>query len=115
MQNWIYEMYEHEILYFQKQGDTLLQNIKQLETMINKNRQQKLQINENDFYMLNEMTKNMLRIITLVDCYRYLQLINEPLTEENQIWCYNLINNYYLYLLRCFNTKLNAVDFFIDQ
>ena len=104
-------MYQKEIVYFSKQGQTLLQNIERHENMINKNRQKKLQTNENDMYMLIEMAKNMLRIITLIDCYRYLQLINEPFTQENQIWIYNLINNYYLYLLNCFISKLNAVDF----
>ena len=102
MQNWIYKMYQKEIVYFAKQGETLLQNIKQYETMINEKRQKKLQTNENDMNKLIEMSKNVLRIITLIDCYRYLQLINEPFTQENQNWIYNLINSYYLYLLNCF-------------
>ena len=42
MQNWIYEMYQKEIVYFSKQGQTLLQNIERHENMINKNRQKKI-------------------------------------------------------------------------
>ena len=106
MQYWIYNTYQKEIVYFLKQGETLLQNIKQYETLLNKKRQKKSQINENEVNKLIEMSKNVLRIITLIDCYRYLQLINEPFTDKNQNWIYNLINNYYLYLLNCFISRL---------
>ena len=102
----IYNIYQKEIVYFIKKGETLLQNIEQYETMLNEKRQKKLQISENDINKLIEMSKNVLRTITLIDCYRYLQLINEPFTNENQNWIYNLINNYYLFLFNCFISRL---------
>ena len=107
MQHWIYKMYQKEIVYFIVEGEKLLQNIKQCETIINEKRQKKLQINENEMINLIEMSKNVLRMITLIDCYRYLQLINEPFTDENQNWIYNLINNYYIYLLNSFISRLD--------
>lgn len=120
--NWIYKRHEQEIVHLQRKGDRLLQIIKVQETEMNRKRQQKLQPNLNDLYTLNQMTENMLRIISLINCYRYLQSKCEPLTEQNHTWFYQIANSYYLHLLRCFNEKLkkriiekrnDSVDFVI--
>ena len=108
--NWIYKGYEREILHFQRQGDTLLQIINIHETRMNIRRRQNLQQDQNDLIYLYEMTKNMLRIITLINCYRYFQSRNEPLTERNHCWFYEICNNYYLDLLRQINARLNRIN-----
>ena len=119
--NWIYKSYERQILHFQRQGNRLLQIINIHETRMNIRRRQNLQPDQNELNYLFEMTKNMLRIICLVRCYRYFQSINELLTERNHAWFCEILNNLYIDLLRQINAKLvsineqrdNTVDFFV--
>ena len=122
--NWIYKAYEREILHFQRQGDTLLQIINIYETRMNVRRRQNLQPDQHDLHYLYEMTKNMLRIISLINSYRYFQSRNEPLTEKNHCWFYEICNTHYLDLLRQINVRLNrinekrnndTVDFFVVE
>ena len=105
-QNWIYKNYEEEILLFREKGDALLQKINQHETILNKKKQQKLQPNENDLNMLHQMVKALLKMLAVIKSYRYFQSINQPLTDENEVWFYQIFNNYYLDTTKHFNEKL---------
>ena len=106
--NHIYKSYEREILSLQTQGDALLQKIKQQETKMNRAKQQNLQPNQNDLYTLDQMIKMLLRMLALIDSYRYFQARNEPMTDKNRPWFYNIANNYYLNTLQCFVLKLKV-------
>lgn len=120
--NWIYKQHEQEILRLKGNGDRLLQIIKIQETRMNQRKRQKLEPNENDLYWLKQMTENMLRIISLINSYRYFQSKNEPLTLQNHSWFYEIATCNYLDLLKCFNVTLrnrinqkenDSVDFVI--
>ena len=106
--NWIYKDYEREILSLQTQGDALLQKIKQQETKMNRAKQQNLQPNQNDLYTLDQMIKMLLRMLALIDSYRYFQARNEPMTDKNRSWFYDIANNYYLNTLKRFVLKLKV-------
>ena len=106
--NHIYKGYEREILSLQTQGDALLQKIKQQETKMNRAKQQNLQPNQNDLYTLDQMIKMLLRMLALIDSYRYFQARNEPMTNKNQSWFYDIANNYYLDTLKRFVVKLKV-------
>ena len=107
-QNYIYRSYEQEILFYKTQGNALLQKIKQQETKMNRAKQQNLQPNQNDLYTLDQMTKMLLRMLALIDSYRYFQAKNEPMTDENIPRFYFIANNYYLNTLKSFVSKLKA-------
>ena len=106
--NHIYKGYEREILSLQTQGDALLQKIKQQETKMNRAKQQNLQPNQNDLYTLDQMIKMLLRMLALIDSYRYFQARNEPMTDKNRSWFYDIANNYYLNTLKRFVLKLKV-------
>ena len=106
--NHIYKSYEREILSLQTQGDALLQKIKQQETKMNRAKQQNLQPNQNDLYTLDQMIKMLLRMLALIDSYRYFQARNEPMTDKNRPWFYDTANNYYLNTLQRFVLKLKV-------
>ena len=106
--NHIYKGYEREILSLQTQGDALLQKIKQQETKMNRAKQQTLQPNQNDLYTLDQMIKMLLRMLALIDSYRYFQARNEPMTDKNRSWFYDIANNYYLNTLKRFVLKLKV-------
>ena len=106
--NWIYKDYEREILSLQTQGDALLQKIKQQETKMSRAKQQNLQPNQNDLYTLDQMIKMLLRMLALIDSYRYFQARNEPMTDKNRPWFYDIANNYYLNTLQRFVLKLKV-------
>ena len=106
--NHIYKSYEREILSLETQGDALLQKIKQQETKMNRAKQQNLQPNQNDLYTLDQMIKMLLRMLALIDSYRYFQARNEPMTDKNRPWFYNIANNYYLNTLQRFVLKLKV-------
>ena len=106
--NWIYKDYEREILSLQTQGDALLQKIKQQETKMNRAKQQNLQPNQNHLYTLDQMIKMLLQMLALIDSYRYFQARNEPMTDKNRYWFYDIANNYYLNTLKRFVLKLKV-------
>ena len=106
--NWIYKDYEREILSLQTQGDALLQKIKQQETKMNRAKQQNLQPNQNDLYTLDQMIKMLLLRKALINSYRYFQARNEPMTDKNRSWFYDIANNYYLDTLKRFVVKLKV-------
>ena len=94
--NWIYNAYQKEILYLQCQGNDLLEKINQHETKMNQLKQQKLHPNQTDLHLLQQMTRQLLYLLTMIYTYRYLQSINEPLTDNKYSWFNNTINSYYL-------------------
>ena len=119
-QNQIYKSYEREKLYLRRQGSKLLQKIKQQEMKMNQRKQQNLQPNQKDLYTLNQMIKKLLRMIAFIDTYRYFQIINEPLSYQNQTFFYEIANNYYEDTLQRFVLKVKArvnqlqIDRFVD-
>ena len=87
---------------------------------MNQRKQQNLQPNQKDLYMLNQMIKKLLRMLSMIDSYRYFQIIKEPLTYQNQTFFYEIANNYYEDILQRFVLKVKArvnqlqIDRFVD-
>ena len=118
LQTQIYKSYQKEILYLRKQGDKLLQEIKRKEIKMNQKKQKKLPQNPKNLLRLNNMIKKLLRMLGLIDSYRYFQIINEPLTYENQNFLYQVANDYYEDLLHRFLLKLKkirSIDFTVTR
>ena len=105
----IYQSYQKEIYFLREKGDELLQEIKRHETKMNQKKQQKLQPDEGDLYQLHEMIKSMLKLMAVIESYRYLQLLKMPLTNQNIPLFYSKTNNYYENLLQKFMLKLNQL------
>ena len=104
----LYESYEKEILYLQKQGKKLLQEIKRHETKMNQRKQQNLQPNLISLNKLNQMIKKLLRMLAFIDTYGYFQLINEPLSFTNQTFFYCVANQYYEDILQSFLLRVKG-------
>ena len=101
----IYQSYQQEILYLQRHGNKLLQKIKQQETKMNRKKQQNFQPNQKDLYTLQQMIKKLLRMLAFIDSYRYFQIINVPL-YQNQTWFHEIAYNYYEDTLQRFMLRL---------
>ena len=107
----IYRSYQKEIYFLQKKGNELLQEINQHETKMNKKKQQKLQPDERDLYQLDKMIKSMLKLMAVIESYRYLQLLKMPLTNENMLLFYSKTNYCYNDLLQRSMLKLNQLRY----
>ena len=108
LQNQIYKSYDREILYLKRHGNKLLQKIKQKETTMNQRKQQNLQPNRRDLFTLNRMIKKLLRMSAMIKSYQYFQIINEPLSYENETFFYQVVNNYYEDILQRFVLKVKV-------
>ena len=67
------------------------------------------------------MIKKLLRMLAFINSYRYFQIINEPLTyNNNETFFYQVANDYYEDLLKRFVLKINVrvkqlqLDSFVD-
>ena len=107
----IYRSYQKEIYFLQKKGNELLQEINRHETKMNKKKQQKLQPDERDLYQLDKMIKSMLKLMAVIESYRYLQLLKMPLTNENMLLFYSKTNYCYNDLLQRSMLKLNQLRY----
>ena len=107
---YIYEQNQQQIIDLQRNGDRLLQIIKIQETEMNRKTQLKQEPYEYDLYWLRHLTENMLRIISLIETYKYFQAKNEVVTRENYTWFYEISTSYYLHLTETFNRRLKNVN-----
>ena len=106
--NHIYKSYEREILSLKTQGGVLLQQIQQQESKLHQPKQQNLQVNQNDIHTLEQMIKKFLRMLALIDSYRYFQAKNEPITDKNCHWFYYVTNECFSNRLQHFVQKLRV-------
>ena len=120
MQNQIYESYQREILYLQKLGYKLLQEIKQQEIKMNQKKQQNLKPHPRSLNLLNRMIKKLLRMLAFIKTYRYFQIINQPLSYNNETFFYQIASDYFNDLLQRFLLQVqlrldSLVDFSISK
>ena len=73
---------------------------------MNQRKQQNLQPNRRDLFTLNRMIKKLLRMSAMIKSYQYFQIINEPLSYENEAFFYEVVNNYYEDILQRFVLKV---------
>ena len=95
----IYESYEQEILFIKTQAGVLLQQIQQQESKLHQAKQQNLQVNQNDIDTLEQIIRKFLRMLALIDSYRFFQAKNEPITDQNCHWFYCVTDG-------CFSNRL---------
>ena len=107
----VYKSYQTEINFLRREGNKLLEEIKQHETNMNQKKQQQLKPNEQDLYHLNEMIKKMLKIMAFIEGYRHFQLMKMTMTNDNILWFYSKTNNYYEILLQRFMLRIRQLQY----
>ena len=103
----IYQSYEREIWYLRRNGSRLLDEIKRQEIRMNQRKQQKLKPHQKQFSKLKRMIDKMLRLMGLIDTYRYFQILNVPLSYQNQAYFQDVVNQNYEHLLQRFLTSFH--------
>ena len=114
----IYESYRKEIRKIRKNGNALLKQIKQHETMMNQKRQLQLPATFEDCYRLHIMVTTVLRMLAFIDSYKYFQSENIPLVDEFMDLFYQMTNNNYQMYVQSFMLRLRqlqSVDFHIER
>ena len=96
----IYQLYQKEIIFLERKADESLVEIIRHETKMNKRKQQKLQPDEGDVNQLHEMIISMLKMMAVIESYRYFQLLKIPLTDQNMRLFYFKTDNYFENLLQ---------------
>ena len=98
-----YYYYQHKIQFLRMGGDVLLQQIKILETDMNRKKQQNQQPLVQNVNSLNAMVKKLLQMLAEINTCQYFQLTNEPF---NCGYYTRMCNRYFEDLLHRFVTKL---------
>ena len=115
---WIWEFYENEIIFFVKKTTELLLKTVLHETKIEKIKQQKLRVSEEDIDELLELIKLTLKAIAIVETYKYFQKLEIPPSEENNQLFYARREQHFENLLIVFFLKVKTaeeIDFSINR
>ena len=84
---WIIDFYVREIYFFEKKTTELLLKTILHETKIEKIKQQKLRVSEEDIDELHELITLTLKAIAIVDTYEdFLRLLIPPSKENNEMF-----------------------------
>ena len=95
----IYKSYEQEILFLKVEAGMLLEQIKEQEMKLYQAKQQNLQVNSNDLNTLEQIIRKFIRMLALIDAYRFFQGKNQPITDLNCHWFYFVTDG-------CFSNRL---------
>ena len=118
-----YQSYNQEIYYLKIEGSNLLQKIKQQEIKMNLRRQQRFKPLLRQVNLLTRMILNLIKISAFIDTYKHFQIMKQPLTDYNQNFFNEVVNNYYEDKLKNIVSKMkrinqsridNSVDFTIN-
>ena len=101
-----YNFYQQQIQFLRWSGDMLLQQIKTLETNMNRRKQQNQQPFEQDINSLNAMAKRLLQILAEIKTCQYFQLTNEPFNCYSNYYI-QMCNRYFEDLMQQFIAKLH--------
>ena len=115
---WIWQYYEREIIFFEKKTTELLLKTVLHETKIEKIKQQKLRISEEDIDELLELIKLTLKAIAIVETYKYFQKLEIPPSKENNQLFYARREQHFENLLAIFLLKVKTaqeIDFTINR
>ena len=114
----IWKFYEKEIIFFETKTTELLLKTILHETKIEKMKQQKLRISEEDIDQLLELIKLTLKMIAVVETYKYFQMLRIPPSEENNEMFYARREQHFENLLIIFYLKVKTaeeIDFSINR
>ena len=96
--------FENEIPFLEKEGAMLLGQIQIQEQYMN----EKQKVDRYDLNQLQEMVEKFLRILSLIDAYRYFKSKNEMLSDENIGRFLFIVNNDYSVRINKFINDLKA-------
>ena len=91
----VYESFETEICYLKETAYVLLEQIGAREARLRRLQLQKIKVDPFDLQALDEGIQKFLRMLALIDTYRYFQERSEALTDQNRGW-FNYIANCFL-------------------
>ena len=117
-QKLIWKFYHDEIIFFEKKTTELFLKTILHETGIEKMKQHKLRISEEDIDKLVELLSLSLKAIAIVETYKYFQSQMIPPSEENNELFYDLRDQHFERLLIIFFLKVKAaeeIDFSISR
>ena len=100
-----YNHYRQRIQFLRSSGDILLQQIKTLETNMNRRKQQNQQPFAQDINSLNATTKKLLQMLAEINTCQYFRLTNEPFDFHSSYFV-RVCNRYFEDLTQQFITKL---------
>ena len=116
---WIWQLYQNEINFFEREADKLLVEIIIHETKMEKRKQQQqLQPTEEDINQLHKMIISMLKAIAIIETYRYFQMLQILLTDRNMRLFYFKRDEHFENLLIVFLLKIKneqGIDFTISR
>ena len=95
----IYKSYEQEILFLKVEAGILLEQIKEQEIKLYEAKRRNLQVNPNNVNTLEQMIRKFLRMLALMDGYRFFQSKNQAITNLNSDWFYFITDG-------CFSNRL---------
>ena len=114
---WIIEFYVREIYFFEKKTTELLLKTILHETKIEKIKQQKLRVSEEDIDKLHELITRGLKAIAIVNTYEKFLILQIPPSKENNKMFYAQCEQHFENLLAIFLLKVKteqSIDFTIS-
>ena len=113
----IWEDYQNEINFFERRADELLVETIIHETKMDKRKQQQLRPTEEDIDQLLKMIVSLLKAIAITETYRYFQLLQIVLTDQNMHLFYAKRDEHFENLLMVLLLKIKneqRIDFTIN-
>ena len=100
--------FENEIRFLEKEGAISLAQIQIQEEYIHCKKQQSVKVDRYDLNEMDQMVKKFLRILALIDAYKYFQSKNEMITDENVDRFLFVVNNDYIVRINKFMNDLKS-------
>ena len=100
--------FENEIRFLEKEGAISLAQIQIQEEYIHCKKQQNVKVDRYDLNEMDQMVKKFLRILALIDAYKYFQSKNEMITDENLDRFLFVVNNDYVVRINKFINDLKS-------
>lgn len=104
----VYEAFEAEICYLKETAHALLEQIGAREARLRRLQLQKIKIDPLDLQALDEGIQKFLRMLALIDTYRYFQERSEALTDQNHSWFNHIANCFFSMKMRHFLQELHS-------
>ena len=99
--------FENEIRFLEKEGAISLAQIQIQEEYIHC-KKQNVKVDRYDLNEMDQMVKKFLRILALIDAYKYFQSKNEMITDENLDRFLFVVNNDYVVRINKFINDLKS-------
>lgn len=98
--------YQNEILFLKKETEVLIMKIRIQEDYMNY-KEANATLSPRDVDHIIELILKYFHILALIDTYRFFEIKNQPLTDENTSSFVNIVNSYYFQRLTKFIKELS--------